>query len=162
MLISDQLAQSEGAIGRLPAGTKIVQSLRDHILVSIQLSSSPAISQHVLCLMDADRDLRVLWVLGALAMFDRAACATLVALAESRGTLRSWWANPIPMLAPMGTRSLQHASDAALAPDDIWTVEPPILVPAKPDGTADVDALPDGDLLRRMAPKGMALGRVTP
>jgi hypothetical protein len=160
MLIQDQLAQSEAAIGRLPPGVKIAQSLRDYLIAEIQLSSIPVMVQRVCVFFDADRDLRVLWVLGALAMFDRATCAKLVALAESRGTLRSWWASPTPMLSAVDTRALRKASDAALAPDDKWTIDRPVLVQTKPDGMLDIDALPEGDLLRT-APRAMPLGRVS-
>lgn len=162
MLIQDQMAQSEAAIGRLPPGVRIVQSLRDHIIVSIQLSSTPAMVQHVYVAFDADRDLRVLWVIGALAMFDRGICAELVGLAESHGQLRSWWAGPAPVfIAALHSDALSMASDAALQPDDRWSVAPPVFVKMKSDGTVDIDALPESDLLRT-APRSIALGRVTP
>jgi hypothetical protein len=161
MLIQDQLAHSEAAIGRLPPGVRLVQSLRDYLIVEIQLSSGkPAMVQRVCVLFDADRDLRVLWVLGALAMFDRGICSELIGLAESRGQLRSWWAGPAPVLiAALHSNALSLASDAALQPDDQWSVAPPEFVKMKPDGTVDIDALPEGDLLRT-APRSIALGRV--
>jgi hypothetical protein len=158
----DQLAQVEATIGRLPPGVRIILSARDFQIIEIQLSSTPAMVQRVCVLFDTDRDLRVLWVLGALAMFDRGACSMLVALAESKGKLRSWWTKHTPMLAAVGVRPLKHAANVALAPDDRWEVEPPVFVNLKPDGTADLDALTKDDLLRRTAlPKSMALGRVS-
>ena len=162
MLISDQLAQSEAVIGRLPPDCSIVQSLRDYIIVSIQLTSSTkAIRQVILVVADADRDLRVLWVLGSLVKFNRETCSRLVALAESKGKVRSWWtAHPIPMLGHVDTNDLQAASDMALAPDDRWVIAPPIFLKVKPDGAADLDSLPENDDLRRMAPRSHALGKV--
>lgn len=161
-LIQDRLASSEAAIGRLPPGVRIVQSARDFIIIEIQLSPDPAMIQRVCVLFDHDRDLRALWCIGALVMFDRESCSTLVALAESRGRLASWWTAPQPMLAALGVRSLQKAADAALAPDDRWICEAPTYVKLRQDGMADLDSLPADDLLRKAAPKSIALGRIQP
>lgn len=151
MLIQDQLASIEAVVGRLPAGTRIIQSAALHLILEIQLSFTPARVQRICVLFDNDRDLRVLWVVGALAMFSRFACENLVAVAESGGKLRSWWITPIPMLPGADIKSLQHASDVALAPDDEWIVEPPTYVKMKSDGTADLDSLPENDPLRTVS-----------
>lgn len=157
MLIQHTLTAAEAVIGRLPPDVRILHSLRDYLIVEIQLS--PTARQVVLVLFDPDRDLRALWCLGTLVKFDRDACSTLVAVAESRGRLRSWWTASVPMLAAVNIHALKSATDFALAPDDQWRVEAPVYVNTKPDGTADVDALPDGDLLRLAAPRSVALGR---
>lgn len=158
----DQLAQAEATFGRLPSGARIIVSARDFQLIEIQLSSDkPAMVQRVCVLYPgASRDLRVLWVLGALAILERDTCSKLVALAADRGKLRSWWASPTPMLIGMDIQRLAEAADAALAPDDKWSVLPPTLVMITPSGTADLDALPEDDDLRRMPMRSYTLGRV--
>jgi hypothetical protein len=160
-LIQDQLASSEAAIGRLPPGVRIVQSARDFMVIEIRLSSDPATAQRLCVLFDHDRDLRVLWCVGALVLFNREACTTLIAVAESRGKVQSWWTST-PMLAAVGVRSLQRATDAALAPDDRWDVLPPVFVNTNPHGTADLDSLDADDPLRKTTPKSISLGRVQP
>jgi hypothetical protein len=152
-------ASLDAVIGRLPAGVRIVRDEREFIILEIRLaSSSPATVQRVCVVPDKARDLRVLWVLGTLALLNRAACSSLVGLAYDKGRLQSWWLNT-PLLAAAGARSLTEAADAALAHEDTWEVLPPIFVPPKADGTANVDALPTDDLLSKVAPKSVALGR---
>ena len=154
-------ASLDAVIGRLPAGVRIVRSEREFIILEIRFESSPpAMAQRVCVVPDKARDLRVLWVLGALALLDREACASLVGLAYSQGRLQSWWLST-SMLSAISTRSLITACEAALAYEDRWEVSPPVFVPLKPNDSPDLNALDADDLLRKMAPKSIALGRVT-
>lgn len=144
-------------------GVRAIRLVRDYALYEITLSKSQA--QRVAVLFDADHDMRSTAVLGALVIYDRNACADLLAIAESKGRLKTYWAARQPQMirethAKLLRSAVQHAADAALfASGDEFTAEEPEFVPVLADGKLAYGVLPTEHPLR-VVPFNVTPGRV--
>lgn len=156
------LTQAEEVVTRLPPTARIFLSLRDFTLVDITLPNLP-LAQRTACVWDPDRDIRTLLVLGTFVLLNRSLCADLVGLAETRGTLRSFWVQPHSYSGGFASANfnerLQAAANVALEGQDHWIVAPPEFVTLDSNGQLDVSTLP-ADHPLRVVPHRFQLGRV--
>jgi hypothetical protein len=129
-------------LGRpLPAGTRIIESQRDFLIISLPL---PAARQHLGVIWDSQRDEHVLDCVTALSYRDQTVRANVIALAMTKGALTVWYSSTKNLEQDRTT--IQAACDAALlSSGQRWTVAP--LVPVSINSERDRRILDRGNLI---------------
>jgi hypothetical protein len=153
---------------QLPQSGRVITRLRDVCIIDLPTADQPrrtCTRTAVIFADDVQADPRVYDIL--LSYHYRALThrVNLIGLAKvrnpTRPALRWWYANRLD--AEAARRTLAEATHAALRhSNDKWSVELPILVTMRPDGTVDRERLPVTDLLRLAVPGRYRLGLVQP
>jgi hypothetical protein len=151
---------------QLPQPGRLITRLRDVCILDLPTADQPKSTRTRIAIIlaeDKQADPRVFDVLLSFHYRAFKHRVNLVGLAKVHNltgpALRWWFGSPLDAVGAQ--RSLTEATRAALWPSaDNWTVEAPILVLMRPDGTVDRDRLPENDLLRLVVPSRYRLGLV--
>jgi hypothetical protein len=157
--------ESSALDGRqLPQPGHVISRLRDVTILDLPTADKPKSTCTRTAIIFADdqqADPRIYDILLSLHYRAFRHRVNLVGLAKVRNlngpALRWWYGCPLDAVAAQ--RALSEATYRALWPAAQWSVESPIIVKMRPDGTLDRDGLGANDLLR-VVPKRYTLGLV--
>jgi hypothetical protein len=152
---------------RLPQPGRVITRLRDVTLVDLPTADNPKLTctrTAIIFPEDVQADPRIYDILLSFHYRSFKHRVNLLGLAKVRNltgpALRWWYGNPLDAVAAQ--RALSEATHRALWPAEGWSVDVPIIVKIRPDGTADRDRLPANDLLRAAVPERYTIGLVRP
>jgi hypothetical protein len=151
---------------QLPQSGRLITRLRDVCIIDLPTADEPkhtCTRTAVIFADDRQADPRVFDILLSYHYRAFKHRVNLIGLAKVQDltgpALRWWYGSPLDAVAAQ--RALAEAIYAALRhSNDKWSVELPILVTMRPDGTVDRDQLPQNDLLRLAVPGRYRLGLV--
>jgi hypothetical protein len=159
---------SSALAGRqLPQPGRVITRLHDVTLVDLPTADNPTPTctrTAIIFAEDVQADPRIYDILLSFHYRAFKHRVNLLALAKVRNltgpALRWWYGSPLDAVAAQ--RALSDATYRALWPAARWSVESPIIVKMRPDGTLDRDGLAANDLLRTAVPERYTIGLVHP